>query len=266
MFTNTMVRAERVSGRMGLPPWSGGNFNVDPFALSGHPSVRLGQSASMRSINPADYQTVPRPVAVMPKTFAKGASTGRHTHVRGQVLYATSGLMLAQTDKGAWAVPSGRALLIPPRLPHNISMHGSVQMLTAYIAPKAWRRVAQLDCRVVHVSRLLDASLEAICEEPLVYSVSGRGGRLAAIILDEIARAKTAEVVVPFPASERLRGICQALLADPSLDAGLDGWAEAAAMSRRTFTRAFRKSTGLSFGAWRRQLRHLHSLRLSAEG
>ena len=220
----------------------------------------------MRSINPADYQNVPRPVGVMPKAFAKGASTGRHSHVRGQVLYATCGLMLAQTDNGAWAVPSGRALLIPPHLPHNISMHGSVQMLTAYIAPKAWRRVAQLDCRVIHVSRLLDAALEAICEEPLVYAIGGRGSHLAAIILDEIARAKTAELVVPLPASGRLREICQALLADPSLDAGLDGWAKSAAMSRRTFTREFRKSTGLSFGAWRRQLRHLHSLRLRAEG
>jgi AraC-like DNA-binding protein len=220
----------------------------------------------MRSINSADYQKVPRPVAVMPKAFAKGASTGRHSHVRGQVLYATSGLMLAQTDSGAWAVPSGRALLIPPRLSHNISMHGSVQMLTAYVAPMAWRRIAQLDCRVVHVSRLLDASLEAICEEPLIYRVGGRGGHLAAIILDEVSRARTAELVLPLPASGRLREVCQTLLADPSLHADLDGWAETAAMSRRTFTREFRKSTGLSFGTWRRQLRHLHSLRLRAEG
>jgi len=221
---------------------------------------------SLRSINPDDYQRVPRVVAVMPKTFAKGASTGRHSHVRGQVLYATSGLMLAQTDNGAWAVPSGHALLIPPGLPHNISMHGSVQMLTAYIAPKAWRRVAQSDCRVVHVSRLLDASLDAICEEPLVYGLSGRGGRLAALILDEISRAKTAQLVVPLPASGRLREICQALVADPSLDDGLDDWAAIAAMSRRTLTREFRKNTGMSFGEWRRQLRQLHSLKLRAEG
>jgi AraC-like DNA-binding protein len=202
----------------------------------------------------------------MPKMFAAGDSTGRHWHPRGQLLYATAGLMLAQTDNGAWAVPCGRALLIPPGLAHNISMHGSVQMLTAYIAPKAWRRFAQPNCRVIHVSRLLDASLDAICEESLVYNVNGRGGHLAAIILGEIDRAETAEFSIPLPVHGRLRAICQALLADPGLDADLNRWAETIAMSRRTLTREFRKNTGMSLGQWRRQLRQLHSLRLRAEG
>jgi AraC-like DNA-binding protein len=174
--------------------------------------------------------------------------------------------MLARTDHGAWAVPSGHALLIPPRLPHDITMHGDVQMLTAYISAAAWARVARHDCRVIPVSRLLDASLEAICQEPLVYDLRGRGRNVAAVILDEIARAKSAELAVPLPARARLRGLCQALLADPSLSADLEAWAEAIAMSRRTFTRAFRQDTGLSFGQWRRQVRQLHCLRLRAEG
>ena len=48
--------------------------------------------------------------------------------------------MIAQTDAGTWAVPTGHALLLPPGLMHDITMHGAVRMLTAYIAQPAWRR------------------------------------------------------------------------------------------------------------------------------
>ena len=220
----------------------------------------------MRSDNAADYQSVPRPVAVMRKSFPTGVSTGEHSHIRGQVLYATSGLMLAQTGNGAWAVPTGHALLLPPGLMHNVTMHGGVQMLTAYIAPDRWREIASPACQVIVVSQLLDAALAALCEEPVVYSERGRGGHLAAIIMDELRLAPDAELALPLPASAKLRRICDALLVAPGLGSGLDQWAEAAAMSRRSLTRLFRDETGLSFGEWRRRLRQMHSLKLQAEG
>jgi AraC-like DNA-binding protein/quercetin dioxygenase-like cupin family protein len=235
--------------------------------------VRSGQDVeplcwvvSVRSTQPHDYQKVARVVAVMPKTFAGGASTGRHSHARGQVLYATSGLMLAQTDNGAWAVPTGHALLIPPQLPHDITMHGNVEMLTAYIAPKNWAKIVGSACRVVRVSALLDAALAAISNEPILYSLRGRGNHLAAIILDEIERAETAELALPLPTNARLRAICAALVENPSLEHAIDDWAETVATSRRTLTRLFRQETGMSFGAWRRQLRQLQSLKLNVEG
>ena len=220
----------------------------------------------MRSANAADYQAVPRPVAVMPKGFASGASTGWHSHVRGQVLFATTGLMLAQTEEGAWAVPTGHALLIPPEMRHDISMHGEVRMLTAYIDREAWPIVAPSTCRVIRVSRLLDSALAALSNEPVLYDDNGRGAHLAAIVLDEVARAEAAELALPLPTSASLRKICHAMLADPALGGGLDDFADAAAMSRRSLTRSFRKETGMSFAAWRRQLRRLHGLRLIEEG
>jgi len=220
----------------------------------------------MRSTQADDYQKVARVVAVMPKTFTGGTSTGRHSLPRGQVLYATSGLMLAHTDHGAWAVPTGHALLIPPQLPHDITMHGNVKMLTAYIAARSWAKIAGSACRVVRVSALLDAALAAIANEPVLYSLRGRGNHLAVIILDEIKRAEIAELALPLPTNARLRRICTALVENPSLEHGIDDWAETVATSRRTLTRLFRQGTGMSFGAWRRQLRQLQSLKLNVEG
>lgn len=218
----------------------------------------------MRSQDAATYQDVARPLAVMAKPFPSGARTGWHAHARGQVLYATRGLMLAQTAAGTWAVPTGHALLIPPGLRHDIAMHGSVEMLTAYVSKAAWKDNALSGCRVVRISRLTDAALAALVDEPLLY---GRRGRhLAALILDEIARAPVADLALPLPAPSGLRRLCEAMIDDPRGVASLDAWADRLAVSRRTLTRRFRQETGISFGAWQRRLRQLEALRLESEG
>lgn len=219
----------------------------------------------MRSTVAADYQDVPRPVAVMGKRFAAGAATGRHSHPRAQLLYAAAGLMTATTERGAWVVPEGHALVIPPGLEHDVAMHGAVEMLTAYIAADAFSMWGE-GCRVVRVTPLLREALAALVAEPVLYEAAGRGGHLAAIVLDEIARAEAAPFALPLPADARLACVCRALTAEPSLDRGIDDWAENAGMSRRSFTRGFREATGLSFGEWRRRLRLVAAMTLGAQG
>ena len=91
----------------------------------------------MRSTQAEDYQHVPRAVAVMPKAFAAGSDTGRHEHHRAQLLYAVTGLMIATANAGTWVIPEAHALWVPPRLPHRVTMHGSVLMCSAYLAVEA---------------------------------------------------------------------------------------------------------------------------------
>jgi AraC-like DNA-binding protein len=219
----------------------------------------------MRSTRADDYQDVPRPVAVMAKDFAAGAATGRHRHNRAQLLYATSGLMIATMDDGTWAVPAGHALLIPPGVLHDVAMHGAVAMRTAYIAAEALAAMSP-GCRVLRVSRLLDTALVALTEEPVLYDMAGRGGHLAALVLDEIGRAPETPYALPLPQDPRLRRLCRALVDHPELDHDIDGWAEQVGMSRRTLTRRFRDETGLSFGAWRRRVRLLEAMTRHAGG
>ncbi|TXM88884.1 AraC family transcriptional regulator, partial [Methylobacterium sp. WL122] len=104
----------------------------------------------------------------MPKTFAAASRTDRHFHPRAQLLYATAGLMMASADNGTWVVPEGHALLIPPRLPHAVAMHGAVAMCSAYLDPHAFAAVPER-CRVITVSPLLAAALAALAEEPVLY-------------------------------------------------------------------------------------------------
>ena len=219
----------------------------------------------MRSIRAEDYQDVPRAVAVMPKAFAAGSSTGRHVHPRAQLLYATAGLMMATAESATWVVPEGHALWIPPGLQHAVAMHGHVAMCSAYLAVEAVRGFPTR-ARVIEVSPLLAAALGALTEEPVHYDADGRGGHLAALVLDEIRRAPETKLTLPLPADARLRRICMGLIDDPSATLDLDAWADRAGLSRRTLTRGFRRETGLSFGQWRARARVVRALALAADG
>jgi AraC-like DNA-binding protein len=219
----------------------------------------------MRSIRAEDYQEVPRAVAVMPKSFAAGSHTDRHFHPRAQLLYATAGLMMATAEDGTWVVPEGHALWIPPRLPHAVAMHGAVSMCSAYLAVEALAGFPTR-ARVIEVSPLLAAALVALTREPVLYDEAGRGGHLAALVLDEIARAPETKLTLPLPGDPRLRRVCLGLIGDPAAAFDLDAWAERAGLSRRTLTRGFRRETGMSFGQWRARARVVRALALAADG
>lgn len=81
----------------------------------------------------AHFDHLPRPLVVMENRWPRGTSTGWHTHPTGQLLYATEGVMLVNTDAGSWVVTPNRALWMLPRLRHNVTMSGDVLIRTAYI-------------------------------------------------------------------------------------------------------------------------------------
>jgi AraC-like DNA-binding protein len=108
--------------------------------------------------------------------------------------------------------------------------------------------------------------LTALAAEPVLYDENGRGGHLAALVLDEVGRAPETPLILPLPRDPRLRRICDILVESPSTQLDLDAWAERAGASRRTLTRGFRAQTGLSFGEWRERARIARALAMMAEG
>jgi AraC-like DNA-binding protein len=208
---------------------------------------------------------VDRTVVAVAKEFAPGSTTGRHSHVRAQFIFAIRGLMVATTDAGNWLVPPGHALWLPAGISHNVAMHGAVSMRTAYLRAEDERDLPR-DCRVVIVQPLLETALVALSAEPPAYGTAGRGGHLASLILDEITHAPTTPFALPVPADRRLRRLAQRLIEHPGSPLDIDHWADEVGVSRRTLTRVFRTQTGLSFGAWRRRLRLLRGAARCADG
>ncbi|AGT08267.1 AraC family transcriptional regulator [Paracoccus aminophilus] len=213
-----------------------------------------------------DYQDLRQTVAAMSRVYEDGVETGWHSHRRGQLLCCESGFMTAQTMTGTFLLPRAHGLLIEPGIPHIVRAHGRVDMRTLYIEPDERLDIDWTPTRVIRVSRLLGALVEALLHEPVDYEIEARGGHLAALALDEIASAENSPFALPMPSDKRLMRLCSMLSADPAIADDIDDWALTLGMSRRTLTRHFRQETQMSFVEWRRRLRLGHVLRATAEG
>jgi AraC-like DNA-binding protein/quercetin dioxygenase-like cupin family protein len=212
-----------------------------------------------RSVDPHDYQDLPRPLAAMAKDFPPGAAIERHSHPRAQLVFAVAGVMTVTTPQGIWVVPPHRALWIPARVEHAIRCSGAVAMRTLYIRPDAGTALPDR-VAVVGVSPLLrELILAAVRIEP-IYDEAGRDGQVMALALQELRSLPTLPLHLPMPSDPRLAHLCERIKADPANTWTVAAAAREAGVSGRTLARHFRIESGLGFAAWCRQARLLAAL------
>lgn len=197
--------------------------------------------------------------------YVDGHRVMPHRHSRAQLLHALSGVVTVSTGEGRWMVPPDHAMWIPAGVEHALEMLGEVRMRSAYVRPHA---AADLpgSLRVLAITELMRS---LIAEAVGIRSAEGAPDRAAMImrlILLEIPRLAERPFALPFPADPRLARLCRGFVAAPSPHATIDDWAARAGMSRRGFTRAFLRETGLSLSVWRRQATLFAALPRLAEG
>ncbi|WP_242107950.1 AraC family transcriptional regulator [Luteimonas aquatica] len=208
----------------------------------------------MRQTRIDSYEDIPRDVLATGNEYPPHFVLPAHSHKRGQLLYASAGVVTAITDEGSWVVPPRRALWIPPGIAHEVRMSGKVSTRSAYVRADAARAAGlPARCRVIAVSALLHALLLEAVDLPTEYALDGRDGRVMALLLDEIAAMPALALNTPLPRDPRLARLCRALMEAPALEIDIDMMAHKAGMSRRSFTRLFRQQTGMSFALWRQQ-------------
>lgn len=221
--------------------------------------------ATNRSTKSVDYQRVPRPVAVLVGEYEAGFVDPPHKHERSQLIYASAGVMSVVTSRGSYVIPPQRAVWMPGGVEHEVFCRSSVSLRTLYIRTDA-RPDLPRSCRVIAVPNLLrELILEAV-RMPLEYDLEGRQGKIMDLILEEIIAVPDARLHVPMPSSRRFRRVCEDVLNDPGRHDVIDDLAAATGCSRRTFTRQFRKETGMSFSAWRQHVRLLEATSRLAAG
>jgi AraC-like DNA-binding protein len=201
----------------------------------------------VRSSNFEDYQSVPRPLAVMARSYPAGFRGEPHMHPRAQFLHAIRGVMRAEAANAVWVIPPDRGLWIPPRTLHVVHTRGVVEMRTIYLSPEAIAAMPAACCVMITT--------------PLLRQLI-----LAALMQDELSRLARTPLGVPMPHGKRLKRACEAFLADPASRLGLDALAREAGASSRTLAREFASETGLSFTLWRNRLRLAEASAQLAEG
>ena len=198
------------------------------------------------------YFTDTRPIIALCETFPDAHHVQAHLHQRGQLFCPMSGLAMASTSHGTWVVPCRRALWIPAGVRHELRMEGVVEMQSLYFDTGVFTDMPHR-CRVVAISSLMRSLMAEAVALPIRYDREGRSGTIMKLIGYEVGRLRELPLSLPLPTDKALARRCLKFSASPKANAKIDDWASSLHLTRRTFTRLFRRETGLSFVEWRQQ-------------
>lgn len=205
-----------------------------------------------------DIDLASRLVVGLADEYPAGFNDPPHTHDRIQLLYACSGVMSVVTDTTTFVVPPQRAVWIPHGIRHEVSCRGPVSLRSLYIDPSYERE--DPDCHIVEVGQLLRSLIIEAVQFGTDYDVAGREGEIVRLLLQELLASPKIPYAAPMPTDARLVRVCRQILQDPSDQRDLNQFADLANMSRRSFTRAFKRETGMGLAVWRQQVRLLEAL------
>lgn len=185
-----------------------------------------------------------------------------HNHSWGQVTYALEGVFRVTVGNSAWIVPPLRAIWIPPLVIHEVVILEKARLrpllVNAELAPFSGD-----GCRVLSVTTLLRELVLALAQ---IDGATKREALLSELILDELSQSETQPMRVALPADKRLKTMCEMLIANPASSLTLGDWAKTAGASERTLARLFEQDLGMTFGAWRQQMRLAHAAPLITRG
>ncbi|WP_275789301.1 AraC family transcriptional regulator [Pararhizobium gei] len=195
-------------------------------------------------------ETAEEPVLALGGLYPAGFRGHLHSHSKTQLWCARSGVVLVSTAGGRWMIPPGHGLLIPAGLEHYSEMISEVRMHSIYVDPLI---IGSHAPRVLEVTTLAASLIEELVQSDEDLPAPRRKRLIMDLLLDEIERLPERPLGLPFPGEARLARLCRHFLKSPDANAGIDDWARALGMSRRSFTRLFRQETGVSFVTWRQQ-------------
>lgn len=216
------------------------------------------------------------PVRVRARRLAAETRIVPHRHTWAQVAFSATGVLRVTAGDATYIVPPSRAVWIPPGVEHVVTVVEDAELRTLYLhqdasavgprplraevdAPGDWTR-----CRVLEVSPLLRELVHELAAAAPATARCDREASLAALVQDELYRARPVPLGVGLPADKRLRALCEAVLDDPARHATLAGWAAEAGASVRTVARLFRQELGTTFAEWRQQVLLAKALSLAA--
>lgn len=184
-----------------------------------------------------------------------------HSHPTHELVWVRDGSLTALIDERVFTVSEGFALWLPAETVHAGRLTANAQFHDAYFAPHH-TPVAFEGPTTIEMTPVLESLLAHLARADLDPAARAR----AESVVFDVLEPTEHQLALQLPGDAKIAEIAEALLADPSDARALDDWARVLGVSERTITRAFRRSTGLSFAQWRQVLRIHEALTLLSEG
>lgn len=212
------------------------------------------------------FQVSEEPLTVLADDMPAGTASPLHSHSRGQLVYASKGVLAVDVGRGQWVLPPSRALWVTPHTQHAVRCLSDVSVCTIYVDAAA-SATLPAQCCSISVSALFKEMvlrLASLAADP--YQDNSAKARLIFLVLDEIRALPSSPLFLPMPTDKRLLKVCTRLMRDPGCCASIELLASDAALSGRHLMRLFCEETGMQFGVWRQQMRLIASLPHLASG
>ncbi len=189
-----------------------------------------------------------------------------HRHRRAQLMHVSAGVVVVTVDGGSWVVPPFRAVWIPGGLQHSARYPRGVALRHLYFDVEAIGMEMPDRCVLLQLDPLAKELIKTVAEQPWEAGLSEPGARLIAVLMDRLVAADRSDVHLPGGRDKRVLRVMSALIDDPSDQRSIEAMAAIASASARTLARLFKEDTGLTFGAWRQQLRLQAAIERMAAG
>ncbi|MEQ9745968.1 helix-turn-helix transcriptional regulator [Pectobacterium actinidiae] len=210
-------------------------------------------------------ETSELPVTGVAMHYPQGHVVPMHHHRRGHLIYAASGLVQVEAPTGQWLVPPTSAVWLRPGVPHRLIIPVASQANGIFVREDIGTRLPTAD-GVVRVSGLARELISRLTDANSHANTPRYTQLLGELLIEELRTTPRLPFHLPWPQDVQIQTVCQILMSDPGDIATAEDWAGKLAISSKTFHRRFLKSTGMTFGKWRQQLRLMSSLTLLVQG
>ncbi|GAA2184106.1 helix-turn-helix transcriptional regulator [Brooklawnia cerclae] len=184
-----------------------------------------------------------------------------HSHPTHELVWVRGGTLASRVGNRVFTVPEGYGLWMPAEVMHAGRLTANVEFHNAFFAPDR-TPVAFTEPTAIAMSAVLESLLMYLTRRDLDAAARTR----AEAVVFDVLEPSTRQLALRLPGDDRIDAIAEALLGDSADGRSLDDWARLLGISDRTITRAFRRTTGLSFAQWRQALRIHQALELLSEG
>jgi AraC-like DNA-binding protein len=188
-----------------------------------------------------------------------------HAHRWNQVVYAISGVLTVAVEGRSFVISPEQAVWLPTGLRHRVGSLLGAEFRSLWIADEAGQGLPESPT-VFGVPPLLRALIVEAVEIEGQEDRDGYAGRVTALILDQLRRARALPGALPWPRAGALTTLCETLYADPADPRGPEAWGRELGMSGRTLARRFEAELGMSLRSWRRRLRLFKAIELLGGG
>ncbi len=224
-------------------------------------NIMVKPDAPWQPVAVPDLTALPRPVFVRATQLPPKSYFAPHQHNWDQLVYASAGVLVVETQNNRFVIPSEQAVWLPAGAEHTTSTTSGAVFRSLYIDPElSHTKKLSGPCRVLAATHLVRELIHKVASFPPAYDEDGYPSRVIDVLLEELSTLNEVGMPLPWPQNPRLKSLCESLYQDPTDDRSMAQWGQELGVSSRTLARYLERETGLTFREWRHHLRIFKAL------